>query len=174
MLCKILHDILNQDESLFYHFQRRFRHAEHEDVDRFDLYPLEKILLEDIANDHGNQKIYILAGAADESSSENRYNILDSFIQLCSTSRPHGSCVMEIVIASRPTTDISQPINPDRKFAKIQMQKLNTDSLNEFIDSEMDKQDALKNLPKVNFQEIKQYVKNNAQGVFLWVKLVVD
>jgi hypothetical protein len=174
MLCKILHDILNQDESVFYHFQRRFRQAENEDIDKFDLHlVLKKILLEDVANHHENQKIYILVDAADESSSENRHDILNSFIKLGSTSRPHGSCVMKIVIGRRPITDMSQPINPSSKFTTIQMQKLNTDSLKNFVDSLLDSQDALKHLSKDDLRKIKQCIKDNAREVFLWVKLVV-
>jgi nucleoside-triphosphatase THEP1 len=166
MLRSILYDILNQDESFFYHFQQEHRkyqtwklREEHSNLEKLHYQSLQRIL-RSVRCHQRKERLYFVIDAVDESTNEDRRNILRLLFELCS----EGSCIMKVFVASRPV----QPFFG--RTPTIRMQELNGSDIQRYVHSLIRTElDVSENVA----HEIDKYILEHAQGVFLWVHLVL-
>jgi len=171
MLRSILYDILEQDEAFFYHlFQMEYRsylaslrnHDPGNVVDRH--YQSLKRVLSSLHNHSHSQakRLYIIVDGVDESDERDRYDILDRLFQLCSETK---YIIIKIFVASRPVVDLD--VHRSRGHAFILLEEETRSDISNY---------ARSFLRHLNFTELLaqaiDYIVKNAQGVFIWVKLV--
>jgi len=171
MLRLILYDILNQDESYFYHFQKEHREYRKLEQQRYNDLPawhyeaLKRVLLS--IGDHprvGRLYLYLVVDAVDESSDKDRCNILRLLFQLCAKAR----CIIKVFVASRPVVELDHQMARFQKSGVIRMQDMNVSDIRSFVDSFLPEMD----LPSHIHEQATEYIVAHAQGVFLWVRLV--
>jgi hypothetical protein len=167
MLQSILYDILDQDETFFYHrFQTEYRHLatlrERGDSDLVEQeYKSLKELLLSLSYHSLAKRLYLIIDAVDESNDRDRRDILELLFNLSQTKY----CVVKIFVASRPVTLLDRNIS---KFNFIRLQDKTKSDISNFAQS------FLNRLGFANYfiEKAAKYIVENAQGVFLWVKLV--
>jgi ankyrin repeat domain-containing protein 50 len=163
MLRSILYDILRQDESFFYHhFQTEYRcqrrHGEiHVDWTDESL----KIVLESLGNHTQATPLYLIIDAVDESNETDRHEILNILFKLCS----NRNCILKIFIASRPMGQFE--LRRSSLPNVIKLQDETKDDIAAYADSFLNGLNLTRLLTRA-----AAYIVDNAQGVFLWVKLV--
>lgn len=168
MLRSILYDILEQNEGFFYHFQPEFRKYQALVKNSSDHikshYESLKNILRSIGNYPTKERLYLLIDAVDESSDEDRQDILQLLFKLCSNN--HCS-IIKVFVASRPVVELESLIR--KSHTVIRMQDENRPDIQNFVHSflslELD-------LPQNLLHQAEEYIVANAQGVFLWVHLV--
>ncbi|KAI5782982.1 hypothetical protein FPQ18DRAFT_116352 [Pyronema domesticum] len=163
MLRKILYDILEQNESFFYHFQSEFRRHQ---LDSCFSYESLQSILRSIGRNHDQREtIFLLIDAVDESSHEDRQHILQLLIDVCSE---NGFCTVKIVFASRPVPILDSLVRNASSF--LRMQDVNTSDIEGYVSAFLIQLDFSENL----LQKARNYILKQAHGVFLWVCLVKD
>ncbi|KAL6831272.1 putative kinesin [Trichoderma sp. SZMC 28015] len=158
MLLSLLYDILYQEKSFFYHyFQAEYRAYRFSGA-KWDYQSLKRILgsLRDYYST--SKRFYVIIDAVDESEETDRRDILKLLRDLCSNTK---HCVVKIFIASRPVTQLEAL--RDQFLNSIKLHEETTLDISSFANSLLDGLD----LPRM-----VAYIIENAQGVFLWVKLV--
>ncbi|KAF8247690.1 hypothetical protein K440DRAFT_643546 [Wilcoxina mikolae CBS 423.85] len=169
MLRSILYDILEQNESFFYHFQHEFRSSDSGGVGGFSYDSLKKIL-RSIGKRHGKERLYLLIDAVDESNDDDRRDILRLLFELCSDSKNSSNhCIIKVFIASRPVLELERLLRKSQAF--ITMQEVNKLDIQNYVHSFLGPTGELE-LPQDVLQPVKQYILEHAQGVFLWVYLI--
>lgn len=167
MLRSLLWDILSQDESFFYHYQREYRarlSASRGSVE-WETESLKRVFLSMTA--HPIPKtIYLAVDALDESEEHDRRSALAFLLSLCSQSR---SCVFKIIMASRPITEVYSNVRGVTHLNKICLQDETASDIRRYAQSFLG--------PELNFSgqlliDATEYIANTAQGVFLWVRLI--
>jgi hypothetical protein len=162
MLRSILHSILTQDESVFYHFQpefRRFRHSTD--------WPYEslKSILSSLADHVSPKPLYLILDAMDESMEEDRREVMELLCKLCSAKDYR----VKAFIASRPVAGLSNLFTKWRYVMHvIRLQDENSSDICKFTDDFL----AKLRLSELILREAGDYIKANAEGVFVWVQLV--
>jgi len=171
MLRSILYDILNQDETYFYHFQHQHREyhklekENYSDLRTWHYECLKKVLLS--IGDHPRAgQVYLIIDGVDESSNKDRYNILQLLFQLCAKAR----CTIKVFVASRPVVELDHYMARFENSGVIRMQDMNKSDIRNFVDSFLPEMD----FPSHIHQQATEYIVAHAQGVFLWVRLVRD
>ena len=163
MLRAILYDILYEDEAFFYHrFQIEYR-AQHcrEAGVNWEYESLKRVLKS--LRDHSLAKrLYLIIDAVDESEDNDRRNILKLLFELCAETK---YCVMKIFVASRPVGQLEVLRSGVDNFIRLQDETISDISL--FARSLLDGHNVRRLLI-----EATEYIVKNAQGVFLWVKLI--
>ncbi|KAF4444217.1 ankyrin repeat domain-containing 50 [Fusarium acutatum] len=168
MLRSILYSILDQHEAFFYHhFQSEYRRqlAESDSCDgglvSWDYLSL-KTLLSSLRDYAEQERFYLIIDAVDESDDKDRREILDLLLSICSQTK---ICSVKVFIASRPVAALERRISEFHSFIRLQ-DETQSDIL----------QFASAFLQRVDFPQFvdqaRKYVVENANGVFLWVKLV--
>lgn len=165
MLRSILYAILNQHEAFFYHhFQCEYRRQLQTaggGLFRWD-YSSLKSLLSSLRDHTVAERLYLIIDAVDESDYNDRREILDLFLRICSEAQ---KCVVKAFIASRPVATLERRISEFHSFIRLQ-DETQLDILN-FANAF---------LQRVEFpqfiEQARKYVVDNANGVFLWVRLV--
>ncbi|KAH7129683.1 putative kinesin, partial [Dactylonectria estremocensis] len=161
MLRSILYDILHQDETFFYHrFQAEYRSRSRRGL-RVDWdYESLKTVLKSLRDHSLARRLYLIIDAVDESEKNDRRDILDLLLELCSETK---FCIAKIFVASRPVGLLG-----DRnQFHNITMQDHTKIDISCFADS------FLNRLNRKRFLgQARTYIVENAEGVFLWVELV--
>jgi hypothetical protein len=162
MLRSLLFRILQQDESTFFHFQEEFRNAQHHNLLEWAYDSLKKVL-SSFAKHPSTKPIYLILDAMDESEKDDRRSIIQLLCQLCSKK---NRCNIKAFLASRPLAELKHRIEEPHHV--IRMQDENTDDIFRFAD------DFLRELKLTGkiLGEAKDYITENAQGVFVWVNLV--
>ncbi|KAI9869033.1 MAG: hypothetical protein M1813_002856 [Trichoglossum hirsutum] len=163
MLRSILFDILYNDPAFFYHhFQTEYRvqcHCElHVDWD----YESLKTLVRSIQDYSSAKRFYLVIDAVDESEDSDRRNILNLFFEICSKTK---SCIVKIFISSRPAGQLDLLRGKFHNF--IRLQDETKSDISSFARSFLDGLNLT-----YRFAQSIEYIVENAQGVFLWVKLV--
>ncbi|KAF8248994.1 hypothetical protein K440DRAFT_677960, partial [Wilcoxina mikolae CBS 423.85] len=171
MLRSILYDILNQDESCFFHFQpeyreyRKLQEQGYEYLQDWHYKSLKKILLS-IGDRPTMKQLYLIIDAVDESYEKDRRDILQLLFNLCSKNKNH--CVVRVFVASRPVGEIQ------RYTAKFQgiirMQDMNQHDISHFVRSFFSET----GFPADIVDRATNYIVTHSHGVFLWVRLVCD
>ncbi|KAL7917653.1 putative kinesin [Trichoderma austrokoningii] len=165
MLLSILYEILNQDEGFFYHqCQTEYRSYQRYGPHFKWNYASLKRLLKSLQDYQIKKRFYLVIDAVDESEEKDRREILGLLLDLCSKTK---HCVIKICMASRPVVQVEarrdqfhnfikldDETKPDIfKYAQSQLYGLNSTSM---------------------LAQATEYMLKNAQGVFLWIKLISE
>ncbi|KAF9763171.1 hypothetical protein IL306_003224, partial [Fusarium sp. DS 682] len=165
MLRSILYAILDQNEAFFYHrFQseyRRMLEGGGGGLVSWDYSSLKGLLLS--LQDHPlSERLYLMIDAVDESDDNDRREILDLFLRICSRT---GKCVIKAFIASRPVAALERRISEFHSFIRLQ-DETKSDILR-FANSFLQRVDFSHFI-----EQARKYMVDNANGVFLWVRLI--
>lgn len=170
MLRSVLHQILSQDHGLYPLFQSYYRdqHQTNKYV-QWDL-PVLLDILQSLANSDRVMKAYIILDAMDESDSRELEQILDAMAKVCST---QGPGVFKCVLTTRPLGTRHR-----LETLRLVLEEKNQQSIKSIVDNEISKiiDDIVKEEEDIDvsvFESIKSYIKTNANGVFLWVSMVL-
>jgi len=165
MLRSILHHILEKDEHFFvHHFQREFRSARPRNHEQWPYDSLKKILLS-FADHPVEKELYLILDALDESEENDRCDIVDLLYELCTKTR---FCRLKIFITSRPIQQLQRHIQEHHHV--ISLQEENGPDIAKFVyDSLYKKLESSKEI----FDQAKGHITTHAQGVFIWVSLVI-
>ncbi|KAF8244518.1 hypothetical protein K440DRAFT_666268, partial [Wilcoxina mikolae CBS 423.85] len=172
MLQSVLYGVLEQRESFFFHYQQEYRNYREKYMhlaDEHAEWPYESLkrVLTAFGNYPHSERLYLILDAVDESSDEDRHDILQRLVDLCSATE--GKCIVKIFIASRPVVELDNKISNLHNIIRLQAQ--NAKDISNFVLSILDN-------PAFDFtSEIidiaRSYIVEHAQGVFLWVNLVL-
>ncbi|KAF8250955.1 hypothetical protein K440DRAFT_596776 [Wilcoxina mikolae CBS 423.85] len=163
MLQSLLYDVLNQNESLFPLFQRDYRDYKALLPERCE-WPsssLEKMLLS-LRDSWKAGRFFIVIDGFDESDSQGRRDITRLLSELCSKKS------VKIFVTSRPVVEISN--YSKGPYQVIRMQDENKSDIRDFVNSST----SQIGFPESTLQQVREYIIEHSQGVFLWVCLVVD
>ena len=166
MLRSVLYDILNQNEEFFFHFQSFYR-----EVVQGGRYPewsytsLKELLLSLAINHPESERLYLIVDAMDESDDGERRDVIDFLLALCAT---RGHCLVKVFVASRPVVGLGGHSAANHKL--IRLQDVNESDISKFAESFLG--DPKLDLPSRGVTWAKEYITENAQGVFVWVHLV--
>ncbi|KAI1169531.1 hypothetical protein F4777DRAFT_208975 [Nemania sp. FL0916] len=138
---------------------------------RWDL-PLLLKILESLATIDLDLTVYIILDAMDESESEKLSQILHAMARLCAAK---GRSIFRGLMTTRPL---------EKKWPKelnsfiLTLEKKNENAINLMVDKNIqqiidDIQQDDNSIELTAFDEIKQYIKTHADGVFLWVSMVI-
>ncbi|KAF2183392.1 hypothetical protein K469DRAFT_690132 [Zopfia rhizophila CBS 207.26] len=163
MLRSILYDILDQDEAFFYHrFQTEYRSQRRGGL-RVDWdYASLKTVFKSLRDHSLVRRLYLIIDAVDESEDNDRREILDLLFELSSNMK---HCILKVFIASRPVGQLE--VRRDEIHGFIRLQDETIPDITRFAHSFL----VRLNLTRV-LAQATEYIVENAQGVFLWVKLV--
>ncbi|OPB37494.1 hypothetical protein A0O28_0044060 [Trichoderma guizhouense] len=160
MLLSLLYDILYQEEAFFYHHCQTEYRSHRRSGEKWDYTSLKKILgsLQDYYS--AGRQFYFIIDAVDESENADRRDMINLLCSLCSNIK---YCVVKIFISSRPVTQLEARRDQFLNFIRLQDETML--DISNFANS------LLGGLDLDLTREIT-YIIENAQGVFLWVKLV--
>lgn len=162
LLRSILYDILDQDDSFFYHkCQSKYREL-HNRRAYWDRTSLTEVI--ESLYDHASAKqLYIIIDAVDESEDDGRQEVLHLLFRLCDERK---NTITRVFIASRPVDGPwlerqreCQSVITLQNETKLEIEKFANSFLMELYLTDI-LNDAL------------SYIIKHAEGVFLWVKLV--
>ena len=163
MLRSILHSILEQDESTFFHFQQEFRNFRRRDFSEWPYDSLKRVL-SSFADHPSTKPLYLILDAMDESEEDDRRSIIHLLCRLCSKENP---CNIKAFLASRPLAELQLRIKKGHHV--IKMQDENTGDISRFADDFLNRD---LELTGEILGEARDYITDNAHGVFIWVRLV--
>jgi hypothetical protein len=168
MLQSLLHQLLSQDNRLFSLFRDTFR-ARKSDGHQlpWEWNDLRKVFAS-LGSFKACEKIYILVDAMDESDEQGRPEILKLLMKLCSST---SGCAIKALIATRPLP----PEEIDERLSycyPIVLQERNQKDIENVIISGIQEIRDIPDSPSFDLGFIKNYMIQNADGVFLWVALV--
>ena len=164
MLCSILYNILDRDEALFYHrFQTEYRHQCHREPRITWNYESLKTVLKSLQDYPLERRLYLIIDAVDESEENDRRDVLKLLFELCSKTK---YCVAKVFVASRPVGELDLRLSlSNHNFIRLQDETKR--DISSFTRSFLDGLNLTHVLARAT-----EYIVENAQGVFLWVKLV--
>ncbi|KAA8900228.1 hypothetical protein FN846DRAFT_989152 [Sphaerosporella brunnea] len=163
MLRSLLHGILKQDESAFFHFQQEFRNFPHDNRSEWPNDSLKKVL-SSFAKHPSTKPIYLIIDAMDESEEKDRRSIIQLLCELCSKENP---CNIKVFLANRPLAELKHRI--EEYHHVIKMQDQNEEDISRFADDFLNRDFKLTG--KI-LRDATDYITEHAQGVFVWVALV--
>lgn len=168
MLQSLLYQLLKQDGRLFPLFRDTFRGCRSNGHQfSWELDDLRKIFAS-LGSFKACKKIYILVDAMDESDEQGRPDILQLLMQQCSQK---SECTIKALIATRPLP--AGEINDRLSYCHlVVLQEKNKKDIENVIISSIRAIMDTPNSPSIDFEFIKNYMIDNAHGVFLWVVLV--
>ena len=168
MLQSLLHDILNQNEEFFFHFQPYYRQiAKHCGQLQWTYNSLKEVLLSLAKNHSVKERLYLIIDAVDESDDGQRYDIIEFLHELCATK---GSCNVKVFVASRPVFGLSGQSTKANKM--IRLQDVNYSDILLFARGFLRELGLLPWGGAGPAWKYLQYIAQSAQGVFVWVRLV--
>jgi hypothetical protein len=163
MLRSVLHSILKQDESFYFHFQPEFRMFRNGNPSEWSYRSLKKVL-SSFATHPAPKQLYLILDAVDESEETDRRAIIKLLCQLCSEG---NACHIKVFLASRPVPELRHRI--EEQHHVITLQEENEQDIykltNDFLRLEL-------RLSGNILSRITGYITTHAQGVFVWVDLV--
>ena len=160
MLRSVLYDILNQNGEFFFHFQRYHRER---GENPWSSSSLREVLLSIAENHPVDERLYVIVDAMDESVDGDRYTVIDLLQKMCAT---RGRCVMKVLVASRPIDELYGFSTKNHKM--IQLEDVNSLDILRYAESFL----SQLRLPPDIIRQAKEYIVQQAQGVFVWVNLV--
>lgn len=165
MLLSIVYEILHQDESFFYHYcQTEYRaHQRNEVLSEWNYDSLKRIL-RSLQYYRTSKPYYLTIDAVDESEEKDRRETLGLLFELCSSMK-HS--VVKIIMASRPVAQVEARRSQFHNFIKLEDETR--------LDIYNYAQSQLRGLNSTDLlAQATAYMLQNAQGVFLWVKLISE
>ena len=169
MLQCLLYDILKSDESLFMHFQQEYRNLG--SPPKAWGYEKLKGVLRACLDHPLKRSVFLIIDAMDESDYHDRADIVNFLQEVSTPAKPTDKgCVMKIFLASRPINEIYHvSISGDQR---IRLQDKNREDIESYTQCILQK--PVFN-PYFDIRgEIQDYIVKNADGVFLWVRVVGD
>ena len=163
MLRSILHSILQQDESTFFHFQLELRNFQRCNRSKWPYESLKNVL-SSFANHPSTRPMYLILDAMDESNEDDRRSIIQLLFKLCLEENP---CKIKVFLVSRPVVELRS--NIEEHHHVICMQDENNDDISRFANDFLSSD--LKLTGKI-LHEATRYIASHAYGVFLWVSLL--
>ena len=170
MLQYLLNEILKKDESFFMHFQREYR----------DLggspnswgYEKLKAVLGACLNHPLKRSIFLTIDAMDESDDCNRADIVNFFQEVSTPAEPtDNKCVVKVILTSRPIYEINHTSIPIGQ--RIRLQEKNREDIEKYTQHLLRKP-IFSSYGNGTMRKIEDYIVKNADGVFLWVRVVGD
>ena len=167
MLRSILYDILSQNESFFFHFQREYRQYQallQNYGQRGWPYESLKRVFTALGNHPRVERLYLIIDAMDESNDVDRRDILERLFSLCLKQQ---DCIVKVFVASRPLAQLEHRISESHNFIRMQdetksdIEKFSRSFLGRYLGFSGDL-----------LEKAARYIVEQAQGVFLWVHLV--
>ena len=163
MFRSILYDILKHDETFFYHhFQTEYRGQRRHRVPFNWDYASLKTVLESIQDHSVAKRLYLIIDAVDESEDNDGRDVLDLLFKLCARTKHY---IVKIFVASRPVGQLEVRRSQFHNF--IRLQDETKSDISSFASSFLNSLSLRHHLAQAT-----EYIVENAQGVFLWVKLV--
>lgn len=165
MLLSILYEILHQDEGFFYHqCQAEYRAQQRKEPPSTWDYGSLKRMLKSLQNYRTNKRYYLTIDAIDESEPDDRRDILGLLFDLCSKMK-HS--VVKVFMASRPVAQLESRRDQFHNFIKLDAET-RSDIYN-YAQSQLYGLNSTELLTQAT-----THILENAQGVFLWVKLISE
>ncbi|KAF9893683.1 hypothetical protein FE257_009851 [Aspergillus nanangensis] len=168
MLRTILFHILDQCEAFFYHCcqdeyrrQLKLHDFDQNDVFTWQYKSLQTLLLSP-RDFFPIERLYLIVDAVDESEEHDRREILELLVKLCSETKYF---IVKVFIASRPAPVLERYISKMHNL--IRLQDETRSDIYSFAGSFLERLEFTDYLA-----EAADYIVDNAQGVFLWVRLV--
>ncbi|KAL7812110.1 hypothetical protein V8C44DRAFT_364804 [Trichoderma aethiopicum] len=165
MLRSLLYEIMRQDEAFFYHVQASYRRQIHRDrkssVVDWD-YDSLKRMLRSLLNYPLPRPLYLIIDAVDESDEEDRRNVIKLLFDIAGKT---ALGIVKIFVASRPVEQLD--VRRQNIDSIIQLQAETLPDISRFARSILAGLNVSLLLDKAT-----EYIINNANGVFLWVRLV--
>ncbi|EXJ68729.1 uncharacterized protein A1O5_08523 [Cladophialophora psammophila CBS 110553] len=165
MFRSLLHDILCQEEGFFYHQLQslyRARCVQESSSTLLWSYSSLKDALRSLASYSTRRPVYLIIDAVDESEENDRRDMLNLLPEICATTR---FCTVKIFVASRPIGQLELRKPLVQNFIRMQGETTSDiATLARFFLGGL-------NLTGLISQSLN-YIVDNAQGVFLWVRLV--
>jgi len=158
MLRSILYDVLHQNETFFFHFQSLYRKMLQQGAWSYD--SLKEILLSFMKHPV-KERLHLIIDAMDESDDTEKCNIIQLLLEICTT---RTFCIVKVFVASRPIARLNRRVSDIKNFIKLQDE--NKPDILKFTESFLLKHSTMPHM------DIKDYIMRNAQGVFVWVRLV--
>ncbi|KAF8535309.1 hypothetical protein BDD12DRAFT_670642, partial [Trichophaea hybrida] len=161
MLRSILYDVLNQNETFFFHFQPHFRAVgAHQPINVGVLYNALKAVLLSFKHHPAAENLYIIVDALDESDEQDRRDVMQLLHRLCSS---NTTCTVKVFLSSRPISQLH------KKCHTIRLQDHTEIDILKFTESFLGPELGF---PPLVLQEALDYIVSSAQGTFVWVFLV--
>ncbi|ETR99603.1 ankyrin [Trichoderma reesei RUT C-30] len=165
MLRSLLHDIMSQDPAFFYQVQAEYRRQKHcnssSGIVDWD-YDSLKRMLRSLLDYPLPRSLYLIIDAVDESDEEDRRSIIKLLFEIAGKTTLG---VVKIFVASRPVEQLDVRRQNINSIIKLQAETLH--DISRFARSILDGLNVSLLLDKAT-----EYIINNANGVFLWVRLV--
>lgn len=165
MLRSLLYDVMSQDEAFFYHVQAEYRHRRQRtrpgDVVDWD-YDSLKRMLRSLVNYPLLRPLYLIIDAVDESDEEDRRDVIKLLFEIAGKATLG---IVKIFVASRPVEQLD--VRRQNIDSIIQLQTETLTDISRFARSILAGLNVSLLLDKAT-----EYIINNANGVFLWVRLV--
>jgi len=163
MFRSILYDILKHDETFFYHrFQTEYRGQRRCGVPFNWDYASLKTVLKSIQDHSAAKRLYLIIDAVDESEDNDRRDVLDLLFELCAGTKHY---ILKVFVASRPVGKLE--VCRSKLYGFIRLQDETKLDISSFASSFLNRISLRHHLAQA-----AEYIVKNAQGVFLWVKLV--
>lgn len=176
MLRPVLYQLLEQDHSLYPLFREHYRQLRDQSGDDHWSLPLLLQILESLGTIDKEMTVYIILDAMDESDDENLPQILQAMVQLCSA---EGRSIFKALMTTRPLrAKVSGQRMKQLTPLVLALEEKNQQAINRMVDKEIKQiiDDVLQEDDSTDvtvFDGIKQYIKGHADGVFLWVSMVL-
>jgi ankyrin repeat protein len=175
MLQSILYQLLDQEHRLYVIFRDRYRTQYRSKGPKFEWETQDLIdILNALARIELNLKVYIVLDAMDESDGPGRPEILDTMMTLCSTS---SQCIIKGLVATRPLPK-RQLEQRFKESLHLVLEEKNRRDIENIVDRDLqrlikDVTDDDQDISPTVFDGIKWHIIDRADGVFLWVSLVL-
>ena len=164
MLRSVLHGLLDQNELFFFHFQPYYRQATQGGRHpKWSYESLKETLLSLIENHPVREGLYLIVDAMDESDDAERIDVIKFLHELCAAK---GLCIVKVFVASRPIRELYRFSAKYHKM--IRLEDVNAPDILKYAESFLSKLQ----LPSDIIFQAKEYIVQQAQGVFVWVHLV--
>ncbi|KAI5839413.1 hypothetical protein DFP73DRAFT_460268, partial [Morchella snyderi] len=175
MLKVVMHRILEADENFFVYFQTFYRQIREDKRIDWTLVDLQQIM-ENIFTVHPlPSTIYCILDAMDESdnTNRNRIEIIQYFDKLLNISqRNEMGPSLKMVVGSRPINELGDD-DLSEAICRISLQERTRMDIKKYTTTRLDEKVFWK-CDKALRDEFVDYILATADGVFLWVRLVID
>jgi hypothetical protein len=175
MLKALLHSILEADETFFFHFELIYlkRRVRSGSID-WGIEELKQIM-EDVCTKHPLPcTIYCVIDALDEADNTktNRIEIIQHFEKMLDAARTNkAGPLVKVVLGSRPINELQDNLSGGMR--RISLQEKTKRDIQKYTIARL-KDKVFGKCDMSLRKEFEDYILTTADGVFLWVRLVID
>lgn len=164
MLQALLYQILLQETKRTYPFFRSVFRVKREQKQPWRFEEMQRIFVSLSSSHSDSLRFYLLLDALDESDKDGIPEVI-SLLKEVTTSRAK----LKVLVASRPSPIISSRLAGSNYY--LILEDKNKKDIEEMIISSIG---FLQNSDRTTFEWMSSYILSRAQGVFLWVSLIVS